>query len=257
MRASRNQRERGVAIVVSLFMLVLLAVLAVGLLSISSTNLRSTKSFTDSVRTRQIGDLAVQLAVSQIRQATSREHTDGTPKPWTSQPGAIRSYSMEGDLDEVYKLYTASSMVTTEGNMDQDVPEDWHNRLSEFVDLNHPTQENGELVYPIADPRSDAEGFEIDPNTTPLGGSNPLPMPVRWLYTLADGTLGHLDESLTFIPAGNGPKPTPQNPIVGRFAFWVDDESSKINVNTASEGVFWDTPRADTKEDRLFSRICG
>ena len=35
--------------------------------------------------------------------------------------------------------------------------------------------------------------------------------------------------------------PTAANPIVGRVAFWTDDESAKVNVNTASEGTFWDT----------------
>ncbi len=33
------------------------------------------------------------------------------------------------------------------------------------------------------------------------------------------------------------------NPIVGRIAFWADDETCKVNLNTASEGSFWDTPR--------------
>jgi hypothetical protein len=38
--------------------------------------------------------------------------------------------------------------------------------------------------------------------------------------------------------------PTGTNPIVARVAFWTDDESCKVNINTASEGVFWDTPVA-------------
>ncbi len=29
---------------------------------------------------------------------------------------------------------------------------------------------------------------------------------------------------------------------MGRVAFWTDDESAKVNVNTASEGTYWDTP---------------
>ena len=38
-------------------------------------------------------------------------------------------------------------------------------------------------------------------------------------------------------------------PHCGRVAFWTDDETCKVNVNTASEGVYWDMPRASTKED--------
>ena len=42
----------------------------------------------------------------------------------------------------------------------------------------------------------------------------------------------------------NVPGASPSNPIIGRVAFWTDDESCKVNINTASEGSFWDTPRA-------------
>jgi hypothetical protein len=30
---------------------------------------------------------------------------------------------------------------------------------------------------------------------------------------------------------------------VGRIAFWADDETCKVNINTAAEGTYWDTPR--------------
>lgn len=90
MKARLSDRERGLAIVVTLLMLALLAVAAIGVLSVSSTHRRSTSAYADSVRTRQLGDFAVNLAVSQIRQGASQEEKDGTPKPWTSQPGAPR-----------------------------------------------------------------------------------------------------------------------------------------------------------------------
>ncbi len=49
------------------------------------------------------------------------------------------------------------------------------------------------------------------------------PMRVRWMYLLKDGTL-----STNSPPAYNA-----ANPAVGRFAFWIDDETAKINANTA------------------------
>jgi hypothetical protein len=45
-------------------------------------------------------------------------------------------------------------------------------------------------------------------------------MPVRWLYVQRDGS----------ISAAVGADP------VGRIAFWADDETCKVNINTASEG---------------------
>ena len=136
----------------------------------------------------------------------------------------------------------------------------------------------GTPLYPIVDPaaydeaRNNAtddptntadknpEGFSYKDTNGRLGGTvvsgKSLPMPVRWLYILQDGTVGSLGENKEFIaPAtgGNGGTPSADNPIVGRIAFWADDESCKININTASEGVFWDTPRCDTPEERLYA----
>ena len=120
------------------------------------------------------------------------------------------------------------------------------------------------------------------------------PMPVRWIYVLRDGTLT-APTPLTGSGA-NGPGlkaawsntaatstpstgvPTKDNPIVGRIAFWADDDTCKVNINTASgfitdesvtpdyrvsqvykskvpmketnpafiPGSFWDTPRIQT-----------
>ena len=59
-----------------------------------------------------------------------------------------------------------------------------------------------------------------------ITGQNPVEFPpsipptinVGWIYVAEDGTTG-------IGPLGK--------PLVGRFAFWVDDEASKININTA------------------------
>src|SRR5690606_9899164 len=37
-------------------------------------------------------------------------------------------------------------------------------------------------------------------------------------------------------------------------AFWADDETSKININTASEGSYWDMPRGFNSNDINLSR---
>ena len=50
-----------------------------------------------------------------------------------------------------------------------------------------------------------------------IGGPNPPDLSVKWANVLSDPSK----------PAG------PANAIIGRYAFWVDDEGAKINVNTA------------------------
>ena len=132
----------------------------------------------------------------------------------------------------------------------------------------------------------DVQGFAVNLPATftydaakPLSPKNtPVPMPVTWLYQLADGTLIAPDASstttatFTSVPAARQPGPT--NPIVGRVAFWTDDETSKLNINTACgdewnpaqitpgtnpapagstaytpPGSYWDVPRAFTSYD--------
>ncbi len=69
-----------------------------------------------------------------------------------------------------------------------------------------------------------------------------LPMPVEWMYILEDGTVGALNNNNSFISTNGGSAPSIANPIVGRIAFWTDDESCKININTASEPTFMSSP---------------
>lgn len=179
--------------------------------------------------------------------------------------------------DSVFKLYSSDRMrVSSTEYSNQDLPEEtgiieaWERTAPTegFVDLNEPAlsvrrdlDEEGKIVephYPIVDPRAfynknnhftdsipDAcvEGFDAKitrDNTFQLEGGDSvpyIPMPVKWLYVLKDGTIG---------PASLG---TEENPIVGRTAFWSDDETCKLNINTASEGTFWDTPLASTIQD--------
>ncbi len=123
---------------------------------------------------------------------------------------------------------------------------------------------------------------------------NDAPMPVRWIYVLKDGTLtaptplsgpaaGITGLQAKWNNLGSPTKtpstgePTRNNPIVGRIAFWTDDDTCKVNINTAGgfvadepvnpnylkptktipegnpayfSGSFWDTPRVQTYFDR-------
>lgn len=153
--------------------------------------------------------------------------------------------------------------------------------LADWVDLNEPffvpalsAGTDTTIVeprYPIVDPRAKAdfsgtfvtagtygsvEGFDCKgfehPTLNYMARTSTgsyarkkvplLPMPVRWLYQLKDGTL---------VPSVNGriAGATKENPIVGRIAFWTDDESCKLNINTACEGTFWGTPTASSIEE--------
>jgi hypothetical protein len=61
-------------------------------------------------------------------------------------------------------------------------------------------------------------------------------MPVKWLYVLRDGS------KYTAKRLKENPGVLKNNPVVGRTAYWVDDDTCKLNINTASEGTYSDTP---------------
>lgn len=155
----------------------------------------------------------------------------------------------------------------------------WAGATALFADLNEPVElrrdlvtgqplavnQRGTLLYPILDPLA----LEPQPGTnvsripgmtefSPAPGANArqrVPMPVRWLYVLNNGrVLAPLPSSSPTIARFNqrdlqpeGDDPPPQ--IIGRIAFWTDDESCKVNLNTASEPAPWLPPMTVSERD--------
>lgn len=80
-----------------------------------------------------------------------------------------------------------------------------------------------------------------------------LAMPLRWLYMLRDGSMGTMKNAGTQLEYVGSGTPSANNPIVARLAFWADDETCKINVNTAAEPTFLGTPRYYHERDKRWA----
>lgn len=186
-------------------------------------------------------------------------------------------YKLFSDAEmEVIQAGAAGEKRFVAGKDGVPLPTDWNGQPNRFVDLNDPvvrSKANGsglDVFFPVVDPRSfttsttnpSIEGFSYSSQFPTVGGTGGgsiggvvlpggaatpeaqrVPMPVEWIYVLKDGTMGTLSSSNIFIPAPGASAPTVDNPIVGRIAFWTDDESCKVNINTASEPTFWGVPR--------------
>jgi uncharacterized protein (TIGR02600 family) len=256
----------------------LVAVLCILLLSAGSDQRTTAKVTSHGAQARLLADTAVQAAMGQIRLATRGLSSAGEKRFWASQPGAIRTWRPDGQTDLLYKLYSSSesTLAIPDAASRLAAAQRESYRLAQwradgstadrFTDLNQPLVKRSlqgaisDIRYPIADPRALAldgvEGFSTAgavPDGTQLTGDNTarLPMPVEWIYVLKDGSMGTLDAQGTFV----GPvPPSRDNPITGRIAFWADDESCKVNINTASEGSPWDLPRCVTQRDVLYAR---
>jgi uncharacterized protein (TIGR02600 family) len=241
----------GFALVVVLGMVVLIVGILVAFLLMAGTERTASGGFVAALSARNVGEAAVSLVKVQINSAT----TQGTNTAWASQPGMVRTFDASGKLRNTYKLYSSSTMVGTDAAVAEDaIDTEWAKKPALWVDLNSPMEAGGVQHFPILDPRlittgsgvPAVEGFTLGtaPGATTF---QKVPMPVRWLYMLEDGKLVAAEAN-----TGNTvkvPGATRDNPIVGRVAFWADDETAKVNVNTASEGTFWDAPHGYTNTE--------
>ena len=261
-RPVRNRK--GFALVMVMIIMALLMVLVIGMLVLSRDSLKSSHYYATTVQNNQLAESATSLVITQIRKGTARDADGNTI--WVSQPGALRRYDDSGDFHSGFKLYSDELMFVEGAAKEPDLagdipPEDWEARPDHYVDLNSAVIRadpygNQKVHFPIIDPRAAAgvdavEGFSYDESfsgAVKAGDEDDwrLPMPVQWIYVLADGTMGTLDNEDKFQPSA---AVSEQNPIVGRIAFWTDDETSKININTASEPTFFNTPFTGHEDD--------
>ena len=265
-----DRRQRGLALITVLSTLAILVILTVATLSLSTMERKSSVKFADGESASNLADMAVSVVMGQVWEGTRRN--PGTGGIWATQPGAIHKFSANGALQAAYKLYSDDKMVETSSvALVNDAPAaSWASNRAVWTDLNEPvirpdspndSDDALEVIFPIIDPRayvpsnegavasSNIEGFRYLTNMDGVVAANSvidvnarLPMPVRWLYILKDGTMGHLDDGGTFVAAGVGQDASEENPIVGRIAFWTDDESCKVNINTAGEPTAWCPP---------------
>ena len=270
-------RLSGAALIIVLAILVIVTGIVVAFLSSISHETAGTAAASTAITTRNLADSAIQLTIAQIRDATDGSDTNGNLTGWASQPGAIRVFSTTNNgTAVVFKLYSSDTLRSPDGfNPSNDLaPAGWWTNPGVWVDLNSPVS-NSVLktnIYPIMDPglamydpttgatnsNNYVDGFYIQTNLSQNPGyysNSPAAMPVEWLYMLRNGTLIAPDATstptnTTFTNVANSAnRPSQTNPIVGRIAFWADDETCKLNINTASEGVPWDPPTFMSLED--------
>jgi len=245
----REKEERGTAIITVLACLALVTIMIIGFLVIATNELETTELTGLSAEVEQLGETAVQMVTATLREATLGNEPRSI---WASQPGLIRLYGGAGSPDDkkIFKLYSAAKLVEdgTGFMPDQDLPQSEAEARNQalFTNLNAPVTGR----YPIADPAALEEGahsvvgFSVVDRPAALQGAGALSMPVRWLYVLEDGEIV-------------APEPVAENRVrlrgaseknrpVGRIAYWTDDETTKINLNTAG-GDEW--PRTEENPD--------
>lgn len=275
-----SKDRRGVALVTVLTVMALTTILVLTFFSLATSEHRASNTYSQGLQAQQVGEQAVNFVIAQIREATVQEET-GSIMAWASQPGAIRQWDQGGRERFAYKLYSDDLMKTddwSEFKRDFDDAEGWSDRPAVYVDLNEPVIRGERAYYPIVHPLASTEpkwprplgndsdgveGFRYNEDGEVLSDEGPVgakaadvisadghvAMPVRWIYQLADGTLGVLADTsgsteYPFVAISGSGEPSAKNPIVARFAFWADDETTKLNMNVHAGGLAWDIPKA-------------
>jgi uncharacterized protein (TIGR02600 family) len=277
--------RQGLALITVLGVVTLATVVILALFTVSDAEFKSSRAYSEGNSARQLADMAVNIVTGQVQAGAEGRGVASTGAAtrsiWASQPGAIRVYNQAGQFVMGRRLYSSQEMVFSNPSERQFLVSDlpptaWDSLPDEWVDMNAPVvKPSGSVFFPIIDPFAAnpgtdpaIEGFSYQTklhNAQPLNGvvqaannTSRLPMPVRWLYVLRDGNVGTMTNSApgsyTWNAGPNGTAtPTVDNPIIGRVAFWTDDECCKININTAGEPGIWMTPTVIHEKDLAYA----
>jgi hypothetical protein len=274
MTKKHRSSEQGVALIIVLSLVAVMAMLAMVFFSSTAAESQTSQSQSAAQSAQQLASSAAQIVMAQIQLAGNQTAPGNSAAvAWTSQPGLLRTFTVatpSSSASTVYKLYSATNMVATNYTENEDAPPStWKSSPAIYCDLNAPVARGGNttsLAYPIADPSvaGVVPGFTLGTapgysGSNPSPTNNPLPMPVRWLYVLKNGQLNtpsSVDAGGNVTFTSSDPQPSAANPVVGRIAFWADDETCKVNINTAgyakndvSYWTYWDTPYIPTRDE--------
>lgn len=186
-------QHTGSAIVITLMVLVIVTVMVVGIFSVLQLERITSSSILEKERANSLCQAAADHAVALIRGATTA--AEAAPSGTTSRFWA----SQPGRIT----VFNFDGTVDTANSVNLFSTSNISGVDTGTVDLNRPSFSG---KYPVASKNS----------VTFSSGSAPT-MNVQWINVLQDGTA----------------QPSASNQIIGRYAFWVDDELTKINVNTA------------------------
>lgn len=180
----RHSNQRGIALVLTLSILVIATILVVGFATSMRTERQASASMASSETARSLAQSAVDHAIglleNNIPQPVAPGAATTNPTNWLINPGLLTLVSGLGTVTEI-PLSSNPGPAYVSGAGDAEL---------------NPPQLNGvgNMLVPA-----------------------PTQMRVAWVPILRDPST---------VAAAN-------NKITGRYAFWIDDESAKVNINTA------------------------
>lgn len=171
--------ERGIALVLTLAILVIATILVIAFTSSMRTERQAAASMANNMTTEIIAQSALNHAISVLDKNIPQPlgpNVVPAAQNWAINPGQLVTVS--GVTTNIIPLYSGAAIGGTDPNLNQ---------------------------------------LKLDGTNYEVLGNNAAPMKVAWVNCLKDSS-----------QAGSA-----TNPLIGRYAFWIDDENNKINLNTA------------------------
>ncbi|MDD5350582.1 MAG: hypothetical protein PHQ12_10260 [Chthoniobacteraceae bacterium] len=197
-----SARPRGFALIITLFFIVLLCVIVVGFLNSSRVERVAAASHLDRESATHFASEGIERTVATLQQQTvdpaqmaGESDADylARKRHWISQPGAL--------------------IVPNDPPADQ-------KQLQKRIDLSSGIPAAASYSDPVLQPPNLNLNHLITERTDE--------MKLKWVYVRKDADFPPYSYDFDEEPKFDAKKP-----IIGRFAYWVDDESSKINYNLA------------------------
>ncbi|MEO0414668.1 MAG: hypothetical protein AAF226_06920, partial [Verrucomicrobiota bacterium] len=196
-------KEKAVALITVLLILALLIIMVVSWAATSTIEVRSSHSYTETQRAKVIAQGGLASAVNLLRSnipepaGIDQDAANAPAVNWSVNPGRLAIFDDSGK-DRFVPLHTGAADVSPSETRDPDVFS---------VDLNEPVPGTSApaVTYALGE-----DGMAKPDQPAPS-------MRVKWVNLLKDPSQPESE----------------MNPITGRYAFWIDDESSKLNFNTA------------------------
>ncbi|XHR31062.1 MAG: hypothetical protein ACFUZC_10975 [Chthoniobacteraceae bacterium] len=220
----------GSSLVITMAFLVILTILAVGINETIRMERTSSNLYAERTSAAMLSQNAVEVLVAKLQQNTA-----DVERHWLSQPGQL---VVGAEEDDGSTSNGDSRKILTGAKKPEESPSSTDPRI---VYLHSGSVTTGsfpgqEVLNP---PNLNVSTFQ-DPssslitNRADTSGST-VKMYVRWNYVRQDGSVEAIEQpDLT----------NKTNPIVGRYAYWADDESAKVNYNIAWKREFDETTLA-------------
>lgn len=252
MRQLRHRHQRGSTLLAVLLILLMITGVVVGFLSSVQVERATVSSYVERYRAATLASAGIENVIATLGKETSQRiqivRADGTVQTcfrhFVTQPGAlvVPTWPTGAGEDVLTQFQLRKVVELSSGRAASNLPEG-----SFFAppNLNIRTFANETTPSLLLNDQPDARGL-------------PLSMRVKWIY-VRQNTRGDAGRPSNWTEEEDGsetPDVNAARPIIGRYAFWVDDESSKVNYNTAWKRDPGPNPSAHSNPSRPSHPSC-